>query len=170
MTENKELRQTIENLRLNNKQRHFTRGNMLAENVNKTEADLRTILFTLAVFLFTFSSPLFIQIKKLSVNEKLLLFLAWIFLFSSLMSGFIQIVFDIKFFIRGAKRESNNEKLWSKPYPTMEEYKENSKKSEKIYLDFSAHSNSIPLVLQVVFLTLGFLFILGAASLVLLRL
>ena len=98
MTENKELRQTIENLRLNNKQRHFTRGNMLAENVNKTEADLRTILFTLAVFLFTFSSPLFIQIKKLSVNEKLLLFLAWIFLFSSLMSGFIQIVFDIKFF------------------------------------------------------------------------
>lgn len=101
----------IEQLRRFVKEHHFTRTNLVTEEINKIESGLRNLLFTLAIFLFTFTSPIFIESKGLPEIVKLLLFLSWIFLFSSMIFGLIQIVIDIKFLSKSGEIENKAEKL-----------------------------------------------------------
>ncbi|OGH16755.1 MAG: hypothetical protein A3C30_00230 [Candidatus Levybacteria bacterium RIFCSPHIGHO2_02_FULL_40_18] len=161
------IRILIEELRTSSKERHFIRANLYNEEVNKTEAAFRNLLFTFAIFLFTFTSPLFIEIKTLSEAERILLFLSWIFLLVSLLSGIVQIAIDIKYFFNGAERESKGEKLWSKAFISFDEYNETVKEDSKLYADFSPHSGLYALILQLAFLMLAFVLILSVASLLL---
>lgn len=123
MTENeRKERLAIEKLRVAAKERHFTRANLWNEEVNKTEAGLRSLLFSLAVFLFTFTSPTFVEVKDLSQSEKLLFFLARVLLIFSLIAGLIQIVLDIRYVFKGAERESKGKRMWSKAFIDYDEY------------------------------------------------
>lgn len=170
MTENESReRLAIEKLRVSAKGRHFTRANLWNEDVNKTETGLRSLLFSLAVFLFTFTSPIFIEVKSLSQDERLLFFLAWVLLISSLIAGLIQIVLDIRYLFKGAERESKGERMWSRAFIDYDEYNRTVREQEKLYEDFSPHSNQHFLILQATFLLLALLLIFSGASLILFK-
>ncbi|MBU4209973.1 hypothetical protein KKC08_02800 [Patescibacteria group bacterium] len=157
----------IEQLRRFVKEHHFTRTNLVTEEINKIESGLRNLLFTLAIFLFTFTSPIFIESKGLPEIVKLLLFLSWIFLFSSMIFGLIQIVIDIKFLSKSGEIENKAEKLWSTAFIGFDEYEKRAKEGEELFEDFDTHSPYIPLIQQVVFLLIAFLLIMSGASLLL---
>lgn len=170
MTDNERReRLAIEKLRVAAKERHFTRANLWNEEVNKTEVGLRSLLFSLAVFLFTFTSPIFLEIKDLSQDKKLLFFLAWVLLISSLIAGLIQIVLDIRYLFKGAERESRGERMWSKAFIDYDEYNLIVGEQKRLYEDFSSHSGQHFLILQATFLLLALLLIFSGASLILFR-
>jgi len=159
----------LEKLRIASKENHFSRANLWIKETNNTEASLQNISFTLAVFLFTFSSPIFIQTKILGDTEKTLLIIAWLLLLLSLTAGIVNVTTSIKYFAKSAERENKAEKLWSRSFMTEDEYNETVKETARLFYSFSPHSNLIPLILQVTFLIMAFILILLTAIFVLLR-
>lgn len=159
----KEIFKVLEELRRRNKESHFTRANLWNQEVNKAERGLSHLFFTLATFLFVFTSPIFQRPDQFNTAEKTVLSISWVVLFFSIIFGLLQVMSDIKYFFGAAERESRGEELWSRTITTFEKYEETSEKERDLYSDFRSHSIFTPVVIQAVFLIFSFGLILYAA-------
>lgn len=159
----KEIFKILEELRRRNKEAHFIRANLWNQEVNKTERGLSSLFFTLATFLFVFTSPIFQQPDQFNAIEKTVLSISWVMLFFSIIFGLLQVVSDIKYFFRAAERESRGEELWSRTITTFEKYEKASEKERELYLDFRSHNVFTPVTVQALFLIFSFGLILYAA-------
>jgi len=159
----KDIFKILEELRRRNKGAHFTRANLWNQEVNKTERGLSNLFFTLATFLFVFTSPIFQQSNQFNDIEKTILSISWVILFFSVIFGLLQIVSDIKYFFEASERESRGEKFWSETITTFEKYEETSEKAKELYLDFRPHNVFTSVAVQAVFLIFSFGLILYVA-------
>lgn len=173
LDQSKEVRLLIEQLRTANRERHFTRANLYNDSANHTQEGLRNLLVTIAVLLFTFTSPILTNKfgdSSISLVVKTLLVISWATSFFSVVLGLIQVAVDVKFQLGSARRESEAERIWSKSLMTYGEYTKATDEASKLYgLGFSDISNSAPLVLQVGFLLFSFTLSIIAAGLVLFK-
>lgn len=95
--------QIILQLYQNAKQQNVIAADRVINEANKTEAGLRNIQFTLATFLFTFTTPIFTKNVFNSNDIRILILLAWIFLLMSILAGFLHMSKVINFFLKQAE-------------------------------------------------------------------
>lgn len=151
------------------KEQHFIRANYWAQEANSTETGLRNLLFTLAVFLFTFTSPIFLDPKKLSIEPKFIFFISWLFLIASIIAGLFHTKIVIDFFSKSAKNSNFREKIFSEQIPwEKSDYDEAVKRSLELNRELTDPS-VISLVFQLALLFIGFIYILSGASLILFK-
>jgi hypothetical protein len=167
--ENDSLLSQRENLRRNQRDRFRTTALMYSGEINKTESDFRNTLYTIASFLFTFSSPIFVDIENLDESTKVLLFISWIFLLSSICFGFWQTSIELDYYKKIVKRESEAESLWVQVNPSQQEYDDAVKETERLYKDHQRHSWMLPQILQVIFLVIGFVLLISCATILLFK-
>lgn len=162
------LREKLEDLRQRNKDLRVSNQHFLTKLSNDRESSLRNLLATLSIFLFTFSSPLFTDLKILNNYDKQLLKYAWLFLFGSIILGLIQGFIDMDFFEKGIERENKAEKLWRTSLPTLKQFNERSNAESIIFENAPFRTPRGYLVFQFIFLLAGFI-LLGVVAIFVLQ-
>lgn len=161
--------QTLMQLWNNAKKQESVASDQSIELANKTESDLRNLQFTLATFLFTFTTPIFTNIVFNNSNTKILVFLAWIFLLSSILAGFLHMFGTINFFLKQAKFHVKKVRIFSR-IGTFDEYQNAVNEANALNSEDIPSSSAIPLVIQSLLLFTGFILIFSAATITLFRL
>ena len=167
--ENDQRSAQLESLRRDQRERYRSTSLLYSMENNRIESDFRNTLYTVAIFLFTFSSPLFIDIKILHDSIKVLLFISWLFLLFSVCFGFWQTYIELEYYRKVSKRENAAESLWIYVNPTEQEFSDTVQKTQELYNNHERHTWMIPQILQVIFLFIGFVFIISSASVLLFR-
>lgn len=160
--------QTLMALWRNAKQQDSEAMDQMINSANKTEASLRNLQFALATFLFTFTTPIFTRNIPSDSNVKLLIFLAWSFLLLSILAGFLHMTQVIRFFMHQARFHVKKIKIFSR-IGTLEEYQKAVEKANALNEEDIPSSSSLSLIIQSVFLFIGFVLIFSAATLVLFK-
>lgn len=163
------------------KQREMNRtiaGDGIKSNIseiNKLETGIRNTAFTLATFVFTFSSPIVVDLKDLELNEiqKVILYTSWIFLFMSICFGLIQVYLNVRFHRKMLDQFIKRDNIWANLLPQEDYEKEFSRRYKKSTILYNAErpsgSSEFPTILQIVFLIIGFITILVVAISLLFR-
>ncbi len=158
----------FEQLRASNKQQADRQGLFAVTEANKVGEGLKALLFSLAVFLFTFTSPIFLKNKDIPNNGKVLLLISWIFLVFSIVAGIVQTIKDLKFHDQSIAKNLKASKIWSATVQTQEEFNKKYDETEEIYGDrYLNKSNSTFFILQGTFVFIAFGMIVALAILLL---
>ncbi len=172
MADQKNIDVELENLRKLNKQGYSSRSEIYEKEANKNESSLRNLFFSMAMGVIALASPILFSrvttLTEISDTTKVLLVVALVLLFISILSGLIDSIITIKFFERWADHESDSDKIWAMyALPTYDEFQEMAKLSQQKGLG-SEHTPTWALLLQGTFVILGFTLLLISAILSLL--
>jgi len=150
-----------QNVKFQNQELHQKQASHYEDFANDIFIQLTKLFISLNVFLLTFTSPIFIQIKEMAELERILLFIGWIFLLISIVAGIIQLIFEKKFYEELAKYYYTIAGLYSSADDTEEALKEvEKKKVEETLRSFQHQSSTIPFAIQVFCFMVGLVFIL----------
>jgi heme/copper-type cytochrome/quinol oxidase subunit 4 len=144
----------------------FQRSALYWNNLaNQQIFELNKQLLTFASILLPLSASIVVlDTLRLREYEILLLILGWIFLFTSIVLGLIQIWIDAKYFSYVSNDSSNREYLWSQD-------KDNNKIKDDVDKlgPIKPSSSFTPTLFQVVFVFIGLIFIMLVAVSILLN-
>jgi len=150
-----------QDIKFKNQELHQKQASHYEDIANNVFVQLTRLFISLNVFLLTFTSPIFIQIKEMSEFERILLFIGWIFLLISIIAGIIQLVIEKKFYEGLAKYYYTIAGLYSSADNTEKAFEEvEKKKAEEILRSFQYQSPTIPFAIQVFCFMTGLIFIL----------
>lgn len=150
-----------QDIKFKNQELHRKQAAHYEDFANNIFIQLTRLFISLNVFLLTFTSPIFIQIKEMSELEKILLFVGWIFLLISIVAGIIQLVVEKKFYEGLAKYYYTIAGLYSLADNTEKALEEvEKKKMEETLRSFQYQSSVIPFAIQVFCFMTGLIFIL----------
>lgn len=150
-----------EEIRRRNKDTHLNSARYWVGLANQQSFEINKQFLTFAALLLTLSTSAIALVNansssnQLTDVDKVLLLASWVFLILSLISGIIQIVVDVKFFIYLCVDESKRERIWSQ----MGKSNETLNEEEQALGSTDKSSTFIPLILQGVFLTLAIVFL-----------
>jgi len=137
------------------------------KSANENFRLLASTLIGIAAFLFTISSPFIINLFKEGLIEnsvvKVLLTISWSFLFTSIILGIVQLFIDNAYYDKEIIRLGKRITLFSKYGMSPEEFAKCCDQSEQIRQESDYKSPEIFVLLQSIFLTIGFLFVLITA-------
>jgi len=150
-----------QDIKFKNQELHQKQASHYEDIANNVFIQLTRLFISLNVFLLTFTSPIFIQIKEMSEFERILLFIGWIFLLISIVAGIIQLVVEKKFYEGLAKYYYTIAGLYSLADNTEKAFEEvEKKKAEETLRSFRYQSPTTPFAIQVFCFMVGLMFIL----------
>jgi len=150
-----------QDIKFQNQELHQKQASHYEDIANNIFIQLTRLFISLNVFLLTFTSPIFIQIKEMSELERILLFIGWIFLLISIVAGIIQLVVEKKFYEGLAKYYYTIAGLYSSADNTEKAFEEvEKKKAEETLRSFQYQSPTAPFAIQVFCFMVGLIFIL----------
>jgi|GEM_PF-6583082 len=161
---------TPDEIRRDERDHHKDQAIFNTKNIITTENNIRASLWTLAVFVFTFSSPLFNQ-HHLRTIEKVFLLIGWILLLISIAFGLISSILDRLFYAKHAELEGQAILIFTKRAYSEDDLADMWQENERIYKasgsdkQGSIVSTGLYLYLQMLTWFLGFLVILISAIL-----
>jgi len=150
-----------QDIKFKNQELHQKQASHYEDIANNVFIQLTRLFISLNVFLLTFTSPIFIQIKEMSEFERILLFIGWIFLLISIVAGIIQLVVEKKFYEGLAKYYYTIAGLYSSADNTEKAFEEvEKKKAVETTKNFRYESSNIPISIQIFSFIVGLVFIL----------
>lgn len=150
-----------QDIKFKNQELHQKQASHYEDIANNVFIQLTRLFISLNIFLLTFTSPIFIQIKEMSELERILLFIGWIFLLISIVAGIIQLVIEKKFYEGLAKYYYTIAGLYSSADNTEKAFEEvEKKKAEETLRGFQYQSPTAPFAIQVFCFMVGLIFIL----------
>lgn len=147
----------LEDLRARNKDLHARRAELWVREANRRESDLSRLLITLAVLVFTVSSPIITKTGSLDHATKILLVGSWVFDLLSLVFGIWVVREDTKLFSILKKTASFGEQLWSLQIKDSADFKARVEKNREKQRGVPAGANPVPLSLQLFTVLIAFL-------------
>lgn len=130
-------------------------ANSQAFEINKQFLTFAALLLTLSTSIIALNNPNNLNYFKLSEIEKAFLLIVWFFLIISLISGIIQIIVDVNFFVYLCRDEGKREATWSQLGKSIAQLWD----EEKAIGRTKKNSTFLPLILQGVFLSLAICFL-----------
>jgi len=150
-----------QNIRFSNQELHRKQATHYEDIANDIFIQLTRLFISLNVFLLTFTSPIFIQIKEISDINRTLLFIGWIFLLISIIAGIVQLITENNFYQKIAKYYYTVAELYSSADDTEEGLEEAAKKKAiETLKNFQSQSSMIPFSIQTFCFIVWLIFIL----------
>ena len=162
MANNKDHNETI---RQRNKDSVQKAALFWIELANDKLSEINKQLLSLSAILLPLTASVVISPITFREYEKTLMLLGWMFLFSSIIAGFIQIALDAVYFKDLSRDSSKREVLWSDSNRDIRDIE----KDVKAIGDTPSSSSHLPLILQSLSISIGLLFIMVVAISLLLR-
>lgn len=135
----------LHDLKLKNQEIHQNQASHYEDLANNIFLQLTKLFISLNIFIFTFTSPVFLQIKDSSNVEKTLLFIGWIFLLISIFAGITQLLCEKRFYDENAKYYKTIAALYSFAKDTKESLdKVEEQKTAETIKGFKYKSSVVP--------------------------
>lgn len=154
-----------ENIRQRNKDSAQNAALFWIRLANDRLSEINKHLLGLATILLPLTASIVISPIKFREYEKTLMIIGWVFLFISIIAGFMQIVIDAIYFKDLSRDSSKREVLWSDTNSDIR----NIDKDIKALGNTPASSTHIPLILQSLAISLGLFLIMLVAVLLLIK-
>jgi len=150
-----------QDIKFKNQEIHQKQSIHYEDIANDIFIQLTRLFISLNIFLLTFTSPIFIQMKEMPEISKALLFIGWIFLLMSIIAGIIQLIIERKFYEKIAKYYYDIAGLYAKTDNTEEALeKTENKKLIETMKNFQFQSPTISFSIQVFCFIAGLILIL----------
>jgi len=150
-----------QDIKFKNQELHQGQSIHYGDVANDIFIQLTRLFISLNTFLLTFTSPIFVQIKEVSEIGRTLLFISWVFLFTSIIAGIVQLVVEKNFYQKIAKYYYTIAGLYSLADDTEEALEEVEKKKEiETLKNFQLQSSIVSFVIQAFCFVVGLIFIL----------
>lgn len=161
----------VESIRQENKNFFSTLSTEMVKTANDNLKQLSSTLIGVATFLFTVSSPFVLKLFDTSLaitgNIKILIATSWLFLFVSIVLGVFHLFSEYYYFGKEAQILSRRAGLFATIGLSIEALQEVTDKSELLRDDSKNKSSDWFIIIQSLFVLIGFLFILVAAFIIL---
>ncbi len=102
-------------------------------NLVTTENSIRKSLWTFAVFVFTFSSPMFANFNGVGLSEKVLLTVGWSLLTLSILFGIVDAIKDMFFYEAHAEFEGKAKLIFTKEAETSAQLEEMRARNNELW-------------------------------------
>lgn len=152
---------------LHNRIANAERTDIFITTTNKTQASLINSLLLISIAFLGATSPFISDLQSLSIGQKIFIFIGWTLTILSAISGFIQIIVDMKFFEKTSRVFSNIEEIWSELPGDAKEYNVALDKTREEGEKIAVNSPMIFLYLQGVLILIALIIfvVIGGVSL-----
>lgn len=148
---------------LHNRVSNAERTDIFVTTANQTQASLINALMLIAIVFLGATSPFISDLQSLSLGQKIFIFIGWTLTILSAISGFMQIIIDLKFFEKASQLFSNIEQIWSELPDNEKEYstaldktrEEGEKVVVKSSMVFVYLQGSLLLIALIIFVVIG---------------